>query len=984
MLSVGVLAAGDEWYYLALAEEGVAARVDEYYLTGGQRPGSWVGAGSSSLGLVGPVAAADLRAVLAGRHPATGAALGSPAATRQRRPGLYLTFSAPKGVSLLGLVTDEPIAAGVRAAHDAAVADALGYLEREALFARRGRHGASRIPTGGFVAAAFGHTTSRAGDPQVHTHVLVANVVQGVDGGWSAPDSRSLFRHARTAGYLYQAALRRRLSLQFGLAWGPVQSGMAEPAGIPPAILRAFSTRRRQIEDHLERHGDHSRAAAQRAAHATRAPKDLAADEAVLAESWRVQAERLDFGPTRFAGLVGPGRLPRNLEQPEALLDRLVGPEGLTRNASSFDRRDLLRALAESAADGAAPDELEALADRLVGDRRVVALASVEPAVPGEARWTTAELLATEQDLVDSALRRGSEAPRVRPELVAAAMAARPALSGEQRQAVEALTGAPGGVAVLVGRAGAGKTFTLDACRAAWQAAGMAVVGAAPSARAAAELQAGSGIPSATLARLLADADRPGPQGGLPAGGVVVVDEAGMAGTRTLHRLLSAAARQQAKVVLVGDPAQLPAIEAGGALAGLVERLGAVELTANRRQHTEWERAALDQLRSGKAVDALTLYREHHRLQLYSTAPDAHQVLVADWWRARQAGVDAAMYALRRHDVDSLNRLARAAMASTGQLGTDELVVGQRSFAVGDQVVALRNDRRLGLLNGTRATVAAIDPASRSLSLALPDGAARCATSNYLDAGHLGYGYCLTIHKAQGVTVDAAFLLGSDALYREAGYVGLSRGRLSNALYVVAADEDQLEAAHTHGRAERHFERTAAAGTQNAGVDPAGASPATVAVLARRLGVSRAQTLALDTATPAPTQPGLAELAELRHRVLELPAGPTRTAQLAAVDRAVDEHESLLARAALADPPRYLLDRLGPPPPAGLARARWAQAARAVESYRDRYRIRAADALGAEPVDNWARLAYDHANQLIELARPMPARRAERDLGVSR
>ena len=756
MLSIGMLGAGDESYFVSLtANRGHerAACEDEYYTRGGEPPGVWMGGGSPSLGLSGQVEPEDLRAVLAGLHPGTGRLLIAPAAAAgRRRPGLYLTFSAPKGVSLLGLLGDESTAATVREAHRTAVVAALAHIEGEALFARRGHGGMMRIATGGLVAAGFEHTTSRAGDPQLHTHVLAANLVEGTDGAWSAPDSRTLFRYARTAGFVYQAALRAELTTRLGLDWRPVRAGMAEPAGIPASVLREFSTRRRQIEVHLDRTGTSSSRSAQVAANATRAAKDHSVTAPVLRESWRVQAEAAGMGVDALRSICRPGRDPSfTAEPPPELVDELLGPAGLTAHSPTFDRRDLLRALAEKAVDGATPATLEAAADRVLTDYRVVALTpadpaertttetahphrqarpSAEPAEPGTARWTTAEMLAVEAAVLDGASRRrdAGVAP-VSDRHVAAALAERPTLTAEQAAAVRALASGPEGVAVLVGRAGTGKTFALDAARAAWEATGHPVIGAAPSARAAAELQAGSGIPSTTLARLLIDAGRPGPDGGLPVGGVIVVDEAGMAGTRTLHRLLELADRHRAKVVLVGDPDQLPEIEAGGTLRALAARLGAPELVENRRQQHVWERDVLVDLRAGRSAQALSVYRDHGRLVISPTAPAAHRTMVSDWWQARTAGVSAAMFALRRADVDHLNSLARAAMAASGQLGPDKLTAGGRSFAVGDEVVTLRNDRALRVVNGTRGTVARLDPAGRSVTLALPDGTSRVLTA---------------------------------------------------------------------------------------------------------------------------------------------------------------------------------------------------------------------------------------------------------------
>ena len=245
----------------------VADGVEEYYTGAGEAAGIWVGRGSDAVGLVGEVAPDDLRAVLGARDPRTGAALGR---SNRKLPGFDLTFSAPKSTSLLFALGGTDAATDVRGAHDAAVLAALGWLEAEACWVRRGKDGVQQLPGEGFIAAAFRHRTSRAGDPQLHTHVLIANAARGPDGRWSALDARPLLAAARTAGFLYQAVLRRELVQRLGVEWGPVRKGMAELAGVPAAVLRAFSRRRAEIEHRLDELGVSSREARELANLATR------------------------------------------------------------------------------------------------------------------------------------------------------------------------------------------------------------------------------------------------------------------------------------------------------------------------------------------------------------------------------------------------------------------------------------------------------------------------------------------------------------------------------------------------------------------------------------------------------------------------------------------------------------------------------------------------------------------------------------------
>lgn len=790
--------------------------IDEYYI-GGEAPGRWAGEGAKALGLSGEVSFEPLEALLKGLSPDNGAPLFSKQAVRRSRAGFDLTFSAPKGASLLALIAGPEVRRVAVAAHDAAVREALGYLESEAAWVRRGKDGLLRLPAEGFIEAAFVHTTSRLGDPQLHTHALLPNLAKGPDGAWSALDARDIYRHARTAGFLYQAALRAGLTEALGIAWRPVERGMAEPEGVPAELLKHFSRRRGEIEDALTLAGQGSAAAANIAAHKTRKPKDHDISVEALRQSWRVRAETMGFGPEKLAALVHEGRTPE-LPGTALLAEHLLGPDGLTRNKAIFTRQELLRELAASAREGAYLAQLQAFAGEILADGRAVALSPVR----GEDAWTTAEMISTERGLVSSAVGAKTAGRAVVPEAVLqAVLDARPGLSAEQRVAIGRLVRGGEGLSGLIGPAGTGKSFVLEAARAAWEASGHPVVGAALAGRTALALAEATGAPSFTLARLLLDAER----SGLPKGAVVLVDEAAMVGTRTLARLWSLADATGVKIVLAGDSRQVPEVEAGGAFAALAKGLGAPELSTNRRQAEEWERKALAQLRSGSPGKAVAEYALHGRVVVAKTAPEARLAMVEAWWDARRSGAEAAMFALARSDVEALNRLARALAKDAGALSGPEVEVTGRDFAVGDEVIALRSDRRLGLMNGTRGTVAEIGPHGGSLSLLDRSGREVVVPAEYLKAGHLGWGYATTLHKGQGSTVDAAFLLGTDALYREAGYTGLSRGRYTNVAFVVGEAALEKESHIDVGPEQEPLER-----------------------LSGHLARSRAQSLAMDRA----------------------------------------------------------------------------------------------------------------------------------------
>lgn len=739
-----------------------------------------------------------------------------------RRAGVDVTFSAPKSVSLLYGLGDPGTAAAVRAGHGVAVAEAVSYLERCCATAVRGHHGgrtpARRIGTDGLVGVAFEHRASRADDPQLHTHVLLVNLLRGSDRRWSALDTREVYRQALTAGYLYQAVLRGELTARLGVGWGPVTRGVAEIDGVPAGLRRVFSRRRQAIETELAQTGRTGPRAAQAATLATRPAKPAApagcAAEPVEPEPpgqrdrWAERARQAGYDPAALTEAVtGRVPVPPAAPDPAALAAALLAPSGLTQRRAAFDRRRLLQAVCAAVSPGTPVDGagLRALATAVVRDDRVVPLL---PAAPVTARtYSTAELLRLEQGaLAAAAARRTVGVARV-PAAAVEALLAPAELSAEQAAMVRRLTGSGAGVEVVVGPAGAGKTRALALARVAWEAAGVPVAGTALAAIAAQTLQTGAGIPARSLARLTAAGGGPDPTGtdGIPVGGVLVVDEAGMVGTRQLAGLIAATAAVRTKLVLVGDPHQLPEIEAGGLFAALA-RTDAITLAGNQRQREPWERAALAELRRGDVLAAVEDYRTHDRVRTADTVPELLAALVADYATARRAGADALILTPRRAEAAALNAAVRAHLLETDGFAGPELAVSvgtdRLAFRVGEPVLVTANDYRRGLLNGTRGRVTAVDLHRRELGVSA-DGRTHTLPAGYLATGVVQPGYALTCHRAQGSTVDIGLLLAGAGLSREAGYVGMSRGRQANYLYAATealtpAADDEAEHPRLH------------------------------------------------------------------------------------------------------------------------------------------------------------------------------------------
>jgi len=772
MLNVGKLAAGPGAgrYYV----DRVAQGREDYYAGEGEAPGTWLGGGAASLGLSGEVSEQGIVRLLEARDPGTGDPLRRPLASGAVA-GFDLTFRAPKSVGILFAIAEPDVVWEIVSAHEAAVEQALAYMEREACRARRGQAGATVVDGRGFVAAAFRHRSSRAGDPLLHTHVVVANMTQAADERWTALDGRPVFRHAKTAGYLYQAALRAGLTERLQVRWTEVERGTADVAGVPRGVIDHFSRRRAEILDHMAARGEHSARAAQVATLETRRSKEYSVPVERLRSEWRARAA--EHGLNRF-------RLRRVFRQPperatrDRLVERLEGPHGLTREQSRFTRRDVVQAFAEAARSGAGVVEIERDATAFLARAEVVAL----PSEASEPQYTTRALLQLERDLLDgAAARQDTGAGIADAGTVRGALDARPSLSDEQRALVLALTRSGDGVQVVRSAAGTGKTFALGAAVEAWQHSGIAVLGCGLSARAACELRDQAGIDATTIASLRQGLDQ---AVALAHGAVLLVDEAGMVGTRDLAALADAAKQSQAKLVLVGDNCQLPEIQAGGAFRALAQRLGAVELQEVHRQRDSWDRDALAALRRGELDTFARSYHEHGRLIAAPSANAARAAMVEDWCAAHQSGASALMIAHRRRDVADLNARARERMRALGRLGADELRTGERAFAVGDRVVTTRNNRAVGVVNGQAGVIAGLR--SGRLEVRFDDGRWAQIPERYARDGHLDHGYATTAHRAQGATVDRTFVLGSDELYREWGYTALSRHRHDARFYVSA------------------------------------------------------------------------------------------------------------------------------------------------------------------------------------------------------
>jgi Ti-type conjugative transfer relaxase TraA len=403
-----------------------------------------------------------------------------------------------------------------------------------------------------------------------------------------------------------------------------------------------------------------------------------------------------------------------------------------------------------------------------------------------EERFTSRAMIETEQRLECAtarleAHRNHAVSEQLKERALARAEARGMRLSLEQGTAFEHVTDAKG-LGSVVGYAGTGKSAMLGVAREAWEAAGYDVQGAALSGIAAENLESGSGIRSRTIASLehqwAQDRDL------LSAKHVLVIDEAGMIGSRQMERVITEAEKRGAKVVLIGDPEQLQAIEAGAAFRSIAERHGNIEITDIRRQWEEWQRSATRQLATGRTAKAIDSYERRGHLHVAETREEARGELIERWDRARAADPDASRIILTHtnDEVHALNGLARDRLRKAGELSEDVTVRterGARQFAAGDRIMFLRNERSLGVKNGSLGRVDRVT--AGRMAVMLDDG--RAVAFNLKDYAQVDHGYAATIHKAQGVTVDCAHVLATPGLDRHASYVALSRHRQSVELH---------------------------------------------------------------------------------------------------------------------------------------------------------------------------------------------------------
>ena len=904
VVSMRVMHSGDGYTYFvrsvaaADGNRGASTSLTRYYAESGTPPGRWLGSGLPGLGAGeitegAQVTEAQLALLIGmGRDPVTGDPLGraypdyqsteervadrvrhldstlsdderasetlrieveEASQSGRRAVAAYdFTFSVPKSVSVLWGVADANTQELLLAAHHAAIADVIDYMEGEVAATRAGVANAdgavSQVGVEGIVAAAFDHWDSRSGDPQLHTHVVISNKVKAVlDGRWRSLDSRPMHGAVTAVSAHYNAVLADRITGTLGVAWEPRGRGADrnpqwELTGVNDTLIREFSSRTRaievekarMIEEYVAKHGRRPNNATvvllrARATLATRPHKQVRS-LLDLTTDWRTRAGRLlRRDAVAWAREVTRARRSATVlaaQIPAALVDeigqRVVAEVGRKRSTwrhwnlwaeasretmgwrfpHAAEREAVVRRIVESAESSSVALTPPELASSPVEFQRDDGTSVFRPR--HATRYSSTAVIAAESRLLDRADSR--TAPRLSPATVAkAALRSYDGLQLTRNQAdvLESIATSGRLIDLLVGPAGAGKTTAMRALLTAWRRehGQGSVVGLAPSAAAADVLAADLGICCENTAKWLYD-DAAG-NVRLHRGQLVIIDEATLADTTTLDQITNLAAIAGAKVLLVGDWAQLQSVDAGGAFTLLTAtRPDAPELLEVHRFRNAWERETSLDLRAGR-LEAVSAYARHNRLRDGSTEEMLDAAYLA-WTADQKDGKASILVTETTETVHALNARARAERILTGQTHASRevtLASGEPASA-GDIVITRRNDRRLRSLRGVWVRNGdrwRIDDVGKDGTLVVSRQSGHAATvvlpADYV-AGHVDLGYAITAHRAQGITVDTAHVLVSLRTTKENLYVSMTRGRDANTAYVALDQPDDSHAGH--------------------------------------------------------------------------------------------------------------------------------------------------------------------------------------------
>lgn len=972
MVSPGRVTRGNREY---LTDQ-VAHGAEEYYSGKGEAEGTWVGGALHELGVSGKVSTDEFNAALDGRKPGEEAALSSTYESRKVL-AVDLTFNAPKSVSVMFGLGSEPIRKAVQEAHDAAVLESLAYMESQCAWGREGKAGKHKVEGSGFIGAAFRHRTSREGDPHLHTHVVVANMIHTEHDKWVSLDTARMWHHAPTGSRVYHQALRREMTNRLGVKWGEARHGLADVADFPDELKDLFSKRHEQIIDEANAIGQNNAWGRQIATLTTRTPKGKANSESIY-EDWLRECQELGYDSETIAALCTQTKV-ENLTQGRAneILEQLASQGKLTADRSHFDRRHVINVITEHYVPATAtPASVEAIADRFMDEKAVMINADTaglsrnaeNSFKAGQMLMTTPSMLALEQAAAESVVaREGAGVGLVNDAvlnhgLIKYGSTLRP----DQEAMVRHIVTSGNGVDAVIGDAGTGKTYTLNVVRQMYQDAGYQVIGASLAATAARQLQSDAEIASSTIWSLRAQnsfhPERLFKRGKL----VMIVDEAAMAGTQDIAALIAIAEKYNGKLVFIGDDKQLPAIEAGGFFSWICQKLGAARLTENMRQIDEEQRVLVGAFRDGHGQEGLLLANELGQLHVNELHENTIEGVYRSWADDPQRN-EALMIAGRRDQVKTLNTLAQQTRIDAGEITGAALRMGVYDFYVGDQIRCRAKDGfKSKVANGTTGVVVAIDHKLGAVTIRTDECQLVTLSKDFIeDPDKFQLGYAITAHSAQGATCWNSYVLVTNETFRELLYTAASRAKNVTNFYVTADSIEPAEAGFEPDKIyqplESIFRGTARSQAQSSAIatgEPNAFDGYPTRELADAINAHRVQmTKALAEELDAEMIDGQGasstyfDSAAVRQWARE---HPDAAVSYRALHNELELRLMISVNQMLDKPPRYITREIGDVPGTPLGRNSWKLGAKHIERHRARYGVTDGNTAYGPPTDNIA------------------------------
>jgi len=749
----------------------------DYYVKDLDHQGQWMGQGAERLRLQGAINREDFQLSLAGY---VGGHEVQNAGRENRQMGWDLTFSAPKSVSIVWAGGDTQQKQEIELAHQRAVEAAFNYMEANT-FTRRGHDGEIHEDAK-LVASRFNHFTSREGDPQLHSHVVISNFSVRNDGTVGTIGSRVFYENKMAAGALYQVELAWQMK-QMGYEIENGVKGTFRLTNVTQDAERLFSKRDVQIDTIAKQREIYSYAGTRGIVLSTRANK-VNCDLLERVETWEREAKenKVELHAQKQSSLSIA-----TFKSDQQILTQVN--QKLTAHQSAFKENTLLRETAVASFGVRNAAQVQELIKEAKGQGYIVGLEDGFLTTPDMAKIEKGIITHVESMVKknnygvnpDAAIKQGIDAGEKKL-----------SFSHEQETAIRTATG-DSAIAVIQGRAGVGKSTMLSAVNESYKQAGWDVQGVALAGVAAQNLQKESGIESKTIASWL-------PRAELDNKTVVIVDEAGMVGSKQMSDIINKVQQSGAKLVLVGDEKQLQPIAAGGILHSIDHRVAQVAPQYStavediKRQREDWMKEVVKDAAQGKTGEALEKLDQKGKIDFHNNAAEARAAAVDEYIKSNKEDFSKGIVLTNiKQDADKINLEIREKLREEGLVDRMNPIVinnGTKNIglAAGDRIMFTRNDYDLGVRNGQRATITGVDP-FRLIDVRLDSGETkRIHTDNY---NHIDYGWASTTHKAQGATVERASVYGfsnESMASQQATYVQISRAKGETKLHIVAGE----------------------------------------------------------------------------------------------------------------------------------------------------------------------------------------------------